>query len=225
LVAIGRRATSLSFVCFAMTLLDLIQSRVIPLAMRAQAVAGASWDMDKMCDRAISNLRDDVAALKRLRRWAFVLSLLHQFLDGVELRRMCFALIAPSKRFARLAANIYPLLFRLEDGVCQLSVISERRAGINALSPLCQCASMRRRPGQGARLGEVLRMGERRYQGPEWVTYSVYASAEWKKTGFVAPRFAHVPVDRCATDKRQTAIGVFGRFRSWALTSTKRMAI
>ena len=39
---------------------------------------------------------------------------------------------------------------------------------------------------------EVLRLGGRAVRGPEWVGHSVYNNDEWKKTGFLGPRFVQV---------------------------------
>ena len=68
LVAVGRRVTALNFVAFLVALSDVLRTRVVPLAMRAQAVSGASWEMDGMCQRTLRHLGADLQVLRVLRR-------------------------------------------------------------------------------------------------------------------------------------------------------------
>lgn len=193
LVSVGRRVTALNFVAFVVALSDVLRARVVPLAMRSQAVSGASWEMDSMCQRTLRHLNADLQVLRVLRRWVFVSALLQQYLGDLDLRRFWFALVSHFRKpFPTLVAAAYMLLHRQEYGGCQLSLVRDGlTAGFHYLSPKCQCASMRARPSNRPRLVEF-RLGARVVRCPEWVGHSVYDPAEWKKTGFIGPRFVRV---------------------------------
>ena len=94
LVNVGRRVTALNFVTFLVALSDVLRTRVVPLAMRSQAVSGASWEMDSTCQRTLRQLDADLQVLRVLRRWVFISALLQQYLSDVELRRFWFALVS-----------------------------------------------------------------------------------------------------------------------------------
>ncbi len=232
LVAIGRRVTALSFVTFATAVGDVLRTRVTPLALRAQGIRGASWEMDSFCHTTVRRLEDDAAALACLRRWCFVSALLQQYASSADLQRLWFSLIPLfRKSFPTLSVSAYPLLHKRELHGCQLTVVQDGDANsFNYLSPKCQCPSMRSRPGIRPRLVRIaLPFGGRRgAQGgiagapggqfqmrvPEWVAHTVYDASEWQRAGaFIGPRFVRV---RKAATPPPGLDGVCGRFRQGA---------
>ena len=51
LVDIGRRVTALNFITFAVAMSDMLRNRVVPLALKSQAIGGASWELDRLSER------------------------------------------------------------------------------------------------------------------------------------------------------------------------------
>lgn len=212
LVSIGRRVTALGFVVFAVAVNDVLKQRVVPLALRAQAVGGSSWEMDRFCQSTMRHLKQDAEALKDWRRWVFVSALMQQYLTSQELRRFWFVLIPLWwRRLPTLATNGFNLLHRQEFNNCMLSVVHQvDQSAYYMLSPKCQCACMQQAPrADRPRLGTV-RVGNREIRVPEWVSHSVYGRSEWEKRGFIGPRFVRVPKE---LRSKSSVAGVPGRFR------------
>ena len=74
---------------------------------------------------------------------------------------------------------------------------------------------MRANPADGPRRAEITLRTNQKAMVPEWVAYSVYDQGEWRKSGFLGPRFARVPVEAAPPPRLQ---GLRGRFRHAAGT-------
>ena len=77
LIRVGRRLSNLKFVAFDIFVRDALRRRVAPIALKAQIVNMASWEMDRSCHEAGADIVSDKAKLLRLQTWCIVSSLLH----------------------------------------------------------------------------------------------------------------------------------------------------
>ena len=118
------------------------------------------------------------------------------------------AISEPARWFPRLALSLRQLLFAREFGGCSLTVglpADHDSSGSThiAVSPCCQCASMRVRPGTAPRVAKVpVRTSrdsgspQRELHVPEWVAYSVYPKEEMLESrtqAFAVPRCIRLP--------------------------------
>ena len=72
LIKVGRRISALNFIVFMITTGDMLQNRIVPLAMQSQQVNVCSWEMDKQCHEVLAELRSDQNRLRQIRQWCFL---------------------------------------------------------------------------------------------------------------------------------------------------------
>jgi hypothetical protein len=208
LIQIGRRISNLNFVVFVIFVRDTFQRRVAPIALKAQAVNIASWEMDRLCHEAGADIVRDKAKLFRLQTWCIVSSLLHSYVQKQDLRHLWLILSISDlgNSFPKLVQNMYGLLHAQQFSLCALNMEHHLDSkDHNMLSPRCQCATMRSRPGPAPRRAVIeLPRGRRlpnsvqgdrgilRVSVPEWVAFSVYSPNEWKPSGLLLPRYIRV---------------------------------
>ena len=112
LIQVGRRISNLNFVVFVIFVRDAFQCRVAPIALKAQAVNMASWEMDRSCHEAGADIVSDKAKLLRLQTWCIVSSLLHSYVKKLDLRHFWLILSISDlgNAFPKLVQNMYGLL-------------------------------------------------------------------------------------------------------------------
>eukprot|EP00930_Biecheleria_cincta_P072868 TRINITY_DN6020_c0_g1_i1.p1 TRINITY_DN6020_c0_g1~~TRINITY_DN6020_c0_g1_i1.p1 ORF type:complete len:1338 (-),score=151.28 TRINITY_DN6020_c0_g1_i1:155-4168(-) len=120
-------------------------------------------------------------ALVNLRFWLFVSTLLRGALSLQSFKILWGALRVSNhgRMFPTWVNNFVDLFIHRRFHDCELSVESDLAAIDSSkdvlLSPLCQCATMRTRPGKPRRTQLLLR--QRRIHVPEWVAHSQYEKA------------------------------------------------
>ena len=235
LIRVGCRLSNLKFVAFVIFVRDALRRRVAPIALKAQAVNMASWEMDRSCHEAGADIVSDKAKLLRLQTWCIVSSLLHSYVQKQDLRHLWLILSFSDlgNVFPKLVQNMYGLLHAQEFSFCALNVEHDPDTkDHNMLSPRCQCATMRSRPGMAPRRAVIeLPRGRRlpnsvqgdrgilRISVPEWVAFSVYSPNEWQQPCSL-PRFNRacrghhhrLPFNGCpASDKLRVLFSVWSR--------------
>ena len=212
LINVGRRISALNFITFTLTVGDVMQKRIVPVALRSQQVDVGSWEMDRECHEVLSQLSDDAIKLSQLRRWCFITSVLETYVREKDLYCLWLALaISPfGQVFGRLPSRLYDRLRKQKFQGCRLSVelLAEGAMGgvqFHVLSPRCQCFSQRTR-SRGAHVGgEVclvgglapVRVRGRLVMVPEWVAFTGYTKAQLTAhEHFPVPRFLRVERER-----------------------------
>ena len=206
LINVGRRISALNFIVFMITTGDMLQNRIVPLAMQSQQVDVGPWAMNKQCHDVLADLRSDKNRLHQIRQWCFLTCVLQAYLTTTELRTFWWVLIVSplGRAFPRLTGNMYNLLLTQTLGGVQLTVAPGVSAGApleaagqrsnanwHTLAPRCQCPSMRLRPrpeskqaylrgvrGQRGRVSEVSVFCCTKGQ-PQRVTPKVVSVPEW----------------------------------------------
>ena len=205
ILKVCQRLSSLSFVAFAVTVADVLQNRVVPLALRSQQIDVGSWEVGDDCHKTIAQLSCDREQLTVVRRWCFITAMFEAYARARDLHSLWLVLaISPlGHPFRLLTKNMHNLLRRQLFHGCQLSVELPKGgaaggAKFHTLHSRCQCFAQHSLPGAGgvSALAPVLVRG-RTVLVPEWVAFTGYTkndlAAEQK---YPAPRNLRVERER-----------------------------
>ena len=146
LTQVGRRLTAADLVAFTCVFNDVLAQRVVPCALAVQSDVREVLDIDKTIARMLADFEDDREAVRKMRRFIFVATLLTCYISAPDLARFFWAF-----RFGQLARRL-PTLSNNACSIVMMNTFQEAKLNtVNAknhklfmtLSPRCQCSFMK----------------------------------------------------------------------------------